>query len=798
MYRGEDRDSGWQKRRGQSNVIAIVLLAGMIVTGATVVVISGSAALGQSQDDASYTNAKQSVRSLGEQIDRVSSQGAQRQSQMPAFQEGETRIKESAGEISITIEDDVTGATDSTSEDLGAILYEQDGKTVAYQGGGVFENSSDGGSAIVSPPPVSYRLENGKPTLALPVVQVKGDSVDGSVKLERESVTNLLSGLDGDPSRSGDQDVSPLPEDSKIVISVTSQYYKAWGKAFEQRVGVDVHYDDTNNKAWFSLKWTDVDPPSASTPTPSPSPAPTASPGPSATVSPTATAEPPTDSEGSVVDLVSASVLGEASLAANNRIEMDSYNSRSGAYGGSNVNSNGDVRVHGTVTLKNKIHVSGDLHSEWIKFAQSGAVIEGRTVVGGDPTDSKVPTSRGGPTDPLEFHQLFSLNDDFESPDVGKEFGGDVIIGGELKEFGRGTVDGSVHVHEDASFSGYSETTIDGDLIVDGDVTLTDEVTIDGDVVASGEVTGEADATVNGNGALTSESDGIAENENVDDIIRDPLTPDIPTMGSANDEIDQRESAYVDNNDNGRSTFFKQNGGGVMCKRTCVVTSGNYYADSVTVQGKNSKLVFDTTAGDINVFVKESFIMKSKDPTVVVKGDNRVNLFIDDAGGKADFSMVNNARIVTGNGHASTDDATKMWVYVKSSGDIKITNRARFTGVLYGAGDGAGDGAKFRGTNRAKIFGAVIADPSHAVNRIDFHFDEALTGQETEIGGGTEETPTPTPTPTPTSVPTASPSPTATATPTLTPTPTPTPTPTVSDPGRVVYIRSTLRTVVVD
>jgi hypothetical protein len=46
-------------------VIAVVLIAGMGVAGATVVVYAGSAALGESRQNADFSAAEQSMRSFG-------------------------------------------------------------------------------------------------------------------------------------------------------------------------------------------------------------------------------------------------------------------------------------------------------------------------------------------------------------------------------------------------------------------------------------------------------------------------------------------------------------------------------------------------------------------------------------------------------------------------------------------------------------------------------------------------------------------------------------------------------------
>ena len=99
--------------RSRSDVIAVVLVAGMGVAGATVVVYVGSAALGESRQNADFSAAEQSMRSFGAQLNEVAREGGEATVNPPNIAGAEQSIDPSAGELTVEIRD----ASDPTQND---------------------------------------------------------------------------------------------------------------------------------------------------------------------------------------------------------------------------------------------------------------------------------------------------------------------------------------------------------------------------------------------------------------------------------------------------------------------------------------------------------------------------------------------------------------------------------------------------------------------------------------------------------------------------------------------------------
>ncbi|PSQ53270.1 hypothetical protein BRD20_03570 [Halobacteriales archaeon SW_8_65_20] len=132
---------------------------------------------------------------------------------------------------------DGTNTTETlVDEQLGAVEYETDGDTLAYQGGGVWRQG-DGYARMVSPPEFDFN-EN---TLTLPVVSVS--TTETPARFSGDSV-KLSSNGSRTTFPSPDTDTNPV-DDGELEIKVKSKYYRAWGRYFERRVDGDVTIDDS-------------------------------------------------------------------------------------------------------------------------------------------------------------------------------------------------------------------------------------------------------------------------------------------------------------------------------------------------------------------------------------------------------------------------------------------------------------------------------------------------------------------------------------------------------------------------
>lgn len=687
--RGEHGVSGWREPRAQSNVIAVVLLAGLVVAGATVVVVAGSSAINQAQAESSYSTAEQSMRSLGAEIDQVSQSGDPASLELSGFESGDATV-EDTGEITITIEK--SGSKDSVSQSLGTVQYEQNGRELAYQSGGIFERSENG-STVVSEPPVSFVSAGGDPTLSIPIITVEGASAGGDVQLERTAESELLSKLDGDPSTATSDPMTPLPREATLSITVESEYYLAWGSVFEERTDAKVTYDPDNERVTLKMR------------------------------------TPPETISGVVKGSV-ISPYGPTSEFANGP-RIDSY---SGTYSGPVPdNENGDVYAK-SMPIKNQGKIYGDLHVQDLpNRIQGNFKVHGETVFGsrGSPSASPVNIGSGGGGKTLEFFGDFSVKDWTKVRRT--TFHSDVIGSTRMWLRKDTTVEGSVYSwgrtgSNDVKLKG---TVVKGDLYVIGDIHPNKNPEVWGEIYVTGSV--KQPHKLNGKNGNPKDPTKIHHKSEswMRNHMKEPKDPKIPSPSSVSDKIKDKESTYNLDNDNGDPSADVGPNNKLTCQTgsvsTCTLTAGDYYLKNIDLD-QNDRLELDTTGGDINIYV-DNGVDLTKGNIVETTGDNRVSIYTGEGGGDT-FKMTGGAKIVN-----SDDDAKQLWVYMDPDDKASFTNwggglpTTEFKGVIYGPGKSGNPGAKIAIKKKVEIYGALVGnlDRMHSGNP-KIHYDESLSG----------------------------------------------------------------------
>ncbi|PSQ30669.1 hypothetical protein BRD16_05405 [Halobacteriales archaeon SW_6_65_46] len=211
---------------------------------------------------------------------------------------------------------DGTNTTETlVDEQLGAVEYETDGDTLAYQGGGVWRQG-DGYARMVSPPEFDFN-EN---TLTLPVVSVS--TTETPARFSGDSV-RLSSNGSRTTFPSPDTGTNPV-ENSELEIKVESKYYRAWGRYFERRVGGDVTIDDTEETASVTLK---------------------------------------TEYDNTITYGVASTAASGFDLkgGGGSRTFLDSYDSSTGDYATSQQEEDGRIVAGGNVNIRGKVTVYGDI-----------------------------------------------------------------------------------------------------------------------------------------------------------------------------------------------------------------------------------------------------------------------------------------------------------------------------------------------------------------------------------------------------------------------------------------------------
>jgi flagellin-like protein len=232
-------------RRGQSEVLGVVLLLAITVIGTSGVVVLGGPALDQSRDAVNVAAAEHEMTQLDAKASLVAHGDSDAQRvRFGADDEGIRTVDPDQGWINVTVRNRTDGSVDRTLENasLGAVTYERGGTTIAYQGGGVWR-ADDDGSVMVSPPEFHYRGT----TLTLPLVLVDGEGRIGAAA----DVTRAGPSQPVYPNASESLS-NPLTE-GEIVVEIHSDYYDAWGRFFEQRTGGESTVDHGNETATVVL-----------------------------------------------------------------------------------------------------------------------------------------------------------------------------------------------------------------------------------------------------------------------------------------------------------------------------------------------------------------------------------------------------------------------------------------------------------------------------------------------------------------------------------------------------------------
>ncbi|WP_135820078.1 vWA domain-containing protein [Halostella litorea] len=234
-------DSG---ERAISNTVGIVLLFGMVVTGATLVFLVGGMALNGIEDQSEMRSAEMSMQEVRSDLSSLAADG-----------EGSTELRVGEGDnVSIRTDGSMSfkirgrtpvGATRTctTNLTLSAFRSENDaGEHVAYQAGGVWRTSGSG-STMVSPPALSYRTEeiNGteRRTFDFNIANLSGrvDAGGTTASVNQTRSMERRKQIEREMFCRDDAASNVTQVDSLTIVVRGSTYYDAWGRFLDDRMG---------------------------------------------------------------------------------------------------------------------------------------------------------------------------------------------------------------------------------------------------------------------------------------------------------------------------------------------------------------------------------------------------------------------------------------------------------------------------------------------------------------------------------------------------------------------------------
>ena len=235
-----------RRTRGQSEVLGVVLLLAITITGTGLVVAFGSSALDDSKQASELDSAEHAMTQFDSHAAMVALGDSAVQSVSFGQSGGDYSVQPDSGTIKIT-HINYDGENDEVvlpETSLGSVVYENDGTTIAYQGGGVWRKGETGASRMVSPPEFHYQSA----TLTLPIIRVKGSggaagSPTGRI---REIARAERVYPSGEQYPNGNFYENPL-ENGKMVVTIQSEYYEAWADYFRSRTSGTVTVDHSTD-----------------------------------------------------------------------------------------------------------------------------------------------------------------------------------------------------------------------------------------------------------------------------------------------------------------------------------------------------------------------------------------------------------------------------------------------------------------------------------------------------------------------------------------------------------------------
>ncbi|WP_255168077.1 DUF7289 family protein [Natrononativus amylolyticus] len=204
--------------RGQSAVLGIVLLIGIVAIGSIGLLVVAGEATSEIQHQSENDRVEQAFVELSTTLTTASSNDDVTHEIDLAAGESGAIAKEDTGWIRIESE-----GIEDINHTIGTIEYEgHDGTKIAYEAGGVFRETGDE-TRVVSGPPIHY--ESTTQTFTMPVTTVTGDERLGSgdVTISKYE-TNVHS-------------EARIVEDESVNVVIKSEYWRGWKNYFQNQAG---------------------------------------------------------------------------------------------------------------------------------------------------------------------------------------------------------------------------------------------------------------------------------------------------------------------------------------------------------------------------------------------------------------------------------------------------------------------------------------------------------------------------------------------------------------------------------
>jgi hypothetical protein len=252
--------------RAQSGPIGYVLVFAIVMAGMILIVTIGSGGLASTQSQSEIQRAEHSMTLFDSRAAMVALGDSNGQTISFGQGGGTFAVDDGSGWMRLThnnYSDDGTAQREVIyNESMGELRYENGGRTLAYQGGGVWERGDEGEARMISPPEFHYRGA----TLTLPAIRTLGDGnakggVDVSIRPRRQAAlvfpaksAPTVGDEVGVPYNGSDRNYTNPIRNGTVNVTVRSDYYEGWARYFRERTTGDVTVWDANRTVRLNLK----------------------------------------------------------------------------------------------------------------------------------------------------------------------------------------------------------------------------------------------------------------------------------------------------------------------------------------------------------------------------------------------------------------------------------------------------------------------------------------------------------------------------------------------------------------
>ncbi|WP_323676824.1 hypothetical protein [Halorubellus sp. PRR65] len=222
---------------GASTVLAVILMMGFVAAASVSLLVVGTATVDQSKDTAQEQQVENTFRQFNKDVSSVAF-GRQKYRSMEFDIQDQTAAfrQENTGRIRVVID-----GNEIVDEQVGSLVYEQSGETIAYQAGGVWRGAGED-SRMVSRPPVEY--QNGSLTFPIPALDGDESVQAGQLNINKRKTESPINNVG-------------YVEGKLVTLYITSKYYEGWAQYFRTQtndVAVEVDNSPAGDKGTVKVK----------------------------------------------------------------------------------------------------------------------------------------------------------------------------------------------------------------------------------------------------------------------------------------------------------------------------------------------------------------------------------------------------------------------------------------------------------------------------------------------------------------------------------------------------------------